>query len=158
MELKDVVLSALAELENAQQEREQISQRESFKKQAEPSKEPLQPLNQVLSSTQEDEIPEITPQRVVEQAVQIPEPVAVAPVVQVPEPKVIIQEPKIKYVSDPQELRFLQNLRERILVLFEGFQSPNNVKIEAKVDLILNFLEYTLASIDDRSDQIKENQ
>jgi len=153
MELKDVVLSALAELENAQQEREQIAQRESLQKQTESSKAPLQPLDQVLSNSEKEDTQEVAPQRVVESPIQTPEPIEVAPI-----PKVIIQEPKIRYISDPQELRFLQNLRERILVLFEGFQSPNNVKIEAKVDLILNFLEYTLASIDDRSDQIKENQ
>jgi len=155
MELKDVVLSALAELENAQQEREQVTQRETIQREAteQPTKATLQPLNQVLSNDSQEEASEVTPQAIVEPPVQVPEPKVI-----VPEAKVIIQEPKIKYISDPQELRFLQNLRERILVLFEGFQSPNNVKIEAKVDLILNFLEYTLASIDDRSDQIKENE
>jgi len=50
--------------------------------------------------------------------------------------------------SDIIEDRFLHDLRERILVLFEGFQSPNNAKIEAKVDLTLNFLEHLLAKID----------
>ena len=46
------------------------------------------------------------------------------------------------------EDQFLKDLRERILVLFEGFQSPNNANIEAKVDLTLNFLEHLLAKID----------
>lgn len=50
--------------------------------------------------------------------------------------------------SDIMENQFLQDLRERILVLFEGFQSPNNANIEAKVDLTLNFLEHLLAKID----------
>ena len=44
-----------------------------------------------------------------------------------------------------EEERFLNALQERILVLFEGLQSPNNRNIETKVDMILNFLEYTLA-------------
>ena len=48
------------------------------------------------------------------------------------------------------EEQFLKNLKERILVLFEGFKSPNNKNIEAKVDLTLNFLEYLLATIDER--------
>ena len=48
------------------------------------------------------------------------------------------------------EEQFLNNLRERILVLFEGFKAPNNRNIEAKVDLTLNFLEYLLATIDER--------
>lgn len=46
--------------------------------------------------------------------------------------------------------QFYMNLRERILVLFEGFQSPNNKNIEAKIDLTLNFLEYLLATIDEQ--------
>lgn len=54
------------------------------------------------------------------------------------------------------ETRMLEGIRERLLVLFEGFQSPNNVAIEAKVDLTLNFLEYLLATIDNRLDSIKE--
>jgi hypothetical protein len=56
--------------------------------------------------------------------------------------------------SNIQEEIFLKNLRERILALFEGFKSPNNKNIEAKVDLTLNFLEYLLATIDAR---LKEN-
>jgi len=53
------------------------------------------------------------------------------------------------------EAVFLENMRERIHVLFEGFQSPNNVNIEAKVDLTLNFLEYLLSSIETRLKEIK---
>ncbi len=53
------------------------------------------------------------------------------------------------------ETQFYENLRERILVLFEGFQSPNNKDIEAKIDLTLNFLEYLLATIDERLDSLK---
>jgi hypothetical protein len=43
---------------------------------------------------------------------------------------------------------FLLNLKERLLVLFEGLQSPNIVKLDKKLDLTLNFLEYTLAQIE----------
>ena len=49
---------------------------------------------------------------------------------------------------------FYVNLRERILVLFEGFQSPNNKNIEAKLDLTLNFLEYLLATIDEQLERM----
>ncbi len=52
--------------------------------------------------------------------------------------------------SEIMEDQFLKDLRERILVLFEGFQSPNNANIEAKVDLTLNFLEHLLAKIDNK--------
>jgi len=53
------------------------------------------------------------------------------------------------------EALFLENMRERIHVLFEGFQSPNNANIEAKIDLTLNFLEYLLSSIETRLKEIK---
>lgn len=49
---------------------------------------------------------------------------------------------------------FCEHLRERVLVLFEGFQSPNNKNIEAKIDLTLNFLEYLLATIDERLENL----
>lgn len=56
------------------------------------------------------------------------------------------------------EKQFYENIRERILVLFEGFQSPNNKNIEAKVDLTLNFLEYLLATIDERLENLKNKE
>lgn len=66
----------------------------------------------------------------------------------------VLQEVEVK--SSDEEQRILEGIRERLLVLFEGFQSPNNIAIEAKVDLTLNFLEYLLATIDTRLDTIKE--
>jgi len=59
-----------------------------------------------------------------------------------------------KEVANDEEL-FLKSTRERLLVLFEGFQAPNNTNIEAKIDLTLNYLEYLLASIDSRLQSIK---
>jgi hypothetical protein len=53
------------------------------------------------------------------------------------------------------EKAYLSSMRERLLVLFEGFQAPNNSNIEAKIDLTLNYLEYVLASIDTRLDRLK---
>jgi len=44
--------------------------------------------------------------------------------------------------------KFLKKLREKILVLFEGLQSPNITELDKKLDLTINFLEYTLAEID----------
>ena len=55
-----------------------------------------------------------------------------------------------------EECQFLENLRERLLVLFEGFQSPNNKSIESKIDLTLNFLEYLLALLDERITKLKK--
>lgn len=62
-----------------------------------------------------------------------------------------LKELLIKYYSE--EEKFLNNLQDRILVLFEGLQSPNNRNIEEKVDMILNFLEFTLAIIDEKKNQ-----
>lgn len=53
------------------------------------------------------------------------------------------------------EKAYLNSMRERLLVLFEGFQAPNNSNIEAKIDLTLNYLEYVLASIDARLEKLK---
>ena len=58
--------------------------------------------------------------------------------------------------SMDSELIYLNSIRERLLVLFEGFQAPNNSNIEAKVDMTLNFLEYTLATIDARVEKLEK--
>ena len=66
-----------------------------------------------------------------------------------------VQEESHSLSSSHNEELFLNNMKERIHVLFEGFQSPNNANIEAKVDLTLNFLEYLLSSIETRLKEIK---
>ena len=58
--------------------------------------------------------------------------------------------------SNDSELMYLSSIRERLLVLFEGFQAPNNTNIEAKVDMTLNFLEYVLATIDSRVEKLEK--
>lgn len=67
------------------------------------------------------------------------------------------QESKDSFSEDSSldEKAYLVSMRERLLVLFEGFQAPNNSNIEAKIDLTLNYLEYVLASIDARLDKLK---
>lgn len=59
-------------------------------------------------------------------------------------------QPCVSAVRDSGEELFLVQLRDRILVLFEGFQSPHIQNVESKIDLTLNFFEYLLASIDER--------
>ena len=66
------------------------------------------------------------------------------------EEEVEVQENQVETSSVEGELLYLNSIKERLLVLFEGFQAPNNINIEAKVDMTLNFLEYTLATISDR--------
>ncbi len=72
--------------------------------------------------------------------------------------KPLLREVETIHTIRDDEARMLEGIRERLLVLFEGFQSPNNVQIEAKVDLTLNFLEYLLGTIDNRLDIIRIEQ
>lgn len=60
--------------------------------------------------------------------------------------------------SCESELMYLNSIKERLLVLFEGFQAPNNTNIEAKIDMTLNFLEYTLATIDSRVELLEKGK
>ena len=102
MELKDVILSTLAEMEDSSEP--QVSK----------------PLNQISAK-----------KTLVETAPRV-------------------EEKESENSSLEGELLYLSSIKERLLVLFEGFQAPNNANIEAKVDMTLNFLEYTLATIDAR--------
>jgi len=74
-------------------------------------------------------------------------------------PSLLIQEDSIDEESSVEsELLYLSSIKERLLVLFEGFQAPNNTNIEAKVDMTLNFLEYTLATIESRLDVLEKEK
>jgi hypothetical protein len=69
----------------------------------------------------------------------------------------IDMEPEVEQVLS-NEMMFLTSMRERLLVLFEGFQAPNNTNIEAKVDMTLNFLEYVLVTIDSRVEELERGK
>ena len=45
---------------------------------------------------------------------------------------------------------FLEELRDKLLILFAGLQSPNTDNIEIKLDVTLNFLEFLLAKIEEK--------
>jgi hypothetical protein len=68
----------------------------------------------------------------------------------------LIKEEVVETSNIENELIYLNSIRERLLVLFEGFQAPNNTNIEAKIDMTLNFLEYTLATIDARVEKLEK--
>ncbi len=70
----------------------------------------------------------------------------------------IFVEEQIDTNISESELMYLNSIKERLLVLFEGFQAPNNTNIEAKVDMTLNFLEYTLATIDTRVELLEKRK
>ena len=112
------------------------------------------------------ELEEVAPKEEQQQTLQPPRKRETEDVSFEPEPLLEITEEisTIKAYAMPHEAedesahesqkQFYVNLRERILVLFEGFQSPNNKNIEAKIDLTLNFLEYLLATIDEQLEQM----
>ncbi|MDF1884531.1 hypothetical protein JHD49_11330 [Sulfurimonas sp. SAG-AH-194-C21] len=112
MELKDVILSTLAEMEDTN---------------------PVQEETDIKQTASKEEFFEATPQ--VEQVFE-----------------------QTSTNTSESELMYLNSIRERLLVLFEGFQAPNNSNIEAKVDMTLNFLEYTLATIDLRVKKLEKEQ
>jgi hypothetical protein len=46
--------------------------------------------------------------------------------------------------------KFLKHIKERLLILFEGLQSPNTQNLDVKLDVTLNFLEYLLVKIEEK--------
>ncbi len=70
----------------------------------------------------------------------------------------ISQEDNDDVKIETSEKQFYENIREKLLVIFEGFQAPNNKNIESKIDLTLNFLEYLLARIDERLEHINTHK
>ena len=65
-------------------------------------------------------------------------------------------ETEISTVKTDSELMYLNSIKERLLVLFEGFQSPNNSNIEVKIDMTLNYLEYVLATVSQRIENLEK--
>ncbi len=53
-------------------------------------------------------------------------------------------------LDSKEEEIFLKHIRERLLVMFEALQSDDVVKLENKVDITLNYMEYLLSVIEDR--------
>lgn len=68
------------------------------------------------------------------------------------------QQKSISQNKASNEVDFLNGVRERVLVLFEGLQSPQNQNLETKIDITLNFLEFLLALIEDRLKVINSNK
>ena len=121
MELKDVILSTLAEMEDVEVNKKVLSSTIKAKpvvKVDKKEKSQLIKIKQKEKQTKEDDDNSIV----------------------------------------DNEMLFLTSFKERLLVLFEGFQSPNNTNIEAKIDMTLNFLEYALATIEQRIGQIEKGK
>ena len=65
-----------------------------------------------------------------------------------PEPKIAQILPKSREISD--EEIFLANLAERIEVLFEGLKQTSEQDLSQRLELTTKFLEFTLANIENR--------
>lgn len=48
------------------------------------------------------------------------------------------------------EIIFLQNLKERISVLFDGLNSTESTNLDLRLDLTIKFLEFLLANVENR--------
>ena len=64
------------------------------------------------------------------------------------EPKVAQISPKSREISE--EEIFLANLAERIEVLFEGLKQTSEQELSQRLELTTKFLEFTLANIENR--------
>jgi hypothetical protein len=53
-----------------------------------------------------------------------------------------------------EDIEFLSHIREKIVVLFDGFQDDEIKDKEAKLELTLDFMEYLLATIDEKLGRI----
>ena len=65
-----------------------------------------------------------------------------------PEPRVAQISPKSREISE--EEIFLANLAERIEVLFEGLKQTSEQDLSQRLELTTKFLEFTLANIENR--------
>ena len=131
MELKDVILSTLAEMEDTN-----VIETDTTISAPKPIKSTLVKAKPLEKAVEEkiEELQEMSENKPLE-----------------------TQEDEFEQTTT-DELQFLTSMRERMLVLFEGFQAPNNTNIEAKVDMTLNFLEYVLVTTDERISNIKKGQ
>lgn len=71
-----------------------------------------------------------------------------------PEPKIAQISPKSREISD--EEIFLANLAERIEVLFEGLKQTSEQDLSQRLELTTKFLEFTLANIENRLQNISK--
>ena len=64
--------------------------------------------------------------------------------------EVLEKEIKVEESLNSDDSAYLSHIRERLVVLFDGLQDDEVRDSEAKLELTLNFLEYVLASLDEK--------
>ncbi len=142
MELKDAILSTLAEIEDIYieegREQREVKETKEIKEVKEIKEEPKE-VKEIKETPQKNE-----QNAAILEGIKIDE-----------------NDESIFYTNENMD-RFLLNLRERVLVLFEGLltlqqaQSSDTVQVEKKLDLTINFLEYLLATIEEKLDKSQE--
>ncbi|WP_300702292.1 2-oxoglutarate:acceptor oxidoreductase [uncultured Campylobacter sp.] len=138
MNLEDLAKKTIDELSTQIQEKEQEQTKDEFK---EVSQDEY--AKQDLDTVQDENTPEELNFNPYEQEFQLTK------VDEEQVPKVDCDEVDEKNITFKDEL-FLKNIRERILVLFEGLNSIDKDDLENRLDLTTNFLEFLLANIEDK--------
>lgn len=138
MNLEDLAKKTIDELSTQIQEKEQEQTKDEFK---EVSQDEY--AKQDLDTVQDENTPEELNFNPYEQEFQLTK------VDEEQVPKVDCDEVDEKISTFKDEL-FLKNIRERILVLFEGLNSIDKDDLENRLDLTTNFLEFLLANIEDK--------
>ena len=64
--------------------------------------------------------------------------------------EVLEKEIEVEESLNSDDKLYLSHIRERLVVLFDGLQDDEVRDSEAKLELTLNFLEYVLASLDEK--------
>ncbi|TLD81943.1 hypothetical protein LS68_002710 [Helicobacter sp. MIT 05-5293] len=64
--------------------------------------------------------------------------------------------PAQPYYATNEECEFLESLQERLLVLFEGLNAPQNKDIQSQLTITINFLEYQLIVLQERINDLKK--
>ncbi len=62
----------------------------------------------------------------------------------------------LTFTKESDEKEFLLHSKERLEVLFDGLNSDENQKVEAKLNLVINFLQFYLTQIDERLGQCQK--
>lgn len=65
----------------------------------------------------------------------------------------VISPNNAKTLFNPQDIEFMENLREKLLVLFEGLKIAENQDDKRRMDLVINFLKYELSLIEEFLEQ-----
>lgn len=138
MNLEDLAKKTIDELSTQIQEKEQEQTKDEFKTVSQD-----ECVKQDLDTVQDENIPEELSFNPYEQEFQLTK------MDEEQVPKVDCDEVDEKINTFKDEL-FLKNIRERILVLFEGLNGINKDDLENRLELTINFLEFLLANIEDK--------